>query len=332
MSNLTHGMNLEEVEELGHALKERAKAISATAGQIDRRVHSTTWAGPDAEKFRGSWWPTHKAKLYATAKELDGLGQSALNNACEQRRVSGESVGSGGSGLPVTGEGWLDRAFNAGRNSALDPMLSIAGLFPRIGSAAGLAGLGLSGFHMVADVTQKKWNDLGWDFGGTVVGGGLKWAEIAAQKSGGSVGGVVLGGGALAWGVAGIAVSADIDIVRNWGAMNRATSDIVQRAQGTELDAYMARHGYQAGPAPGDELEYLRIQNRVSNRMLTESFKTAWHGSPGLSVTNRLVMPVDGLIAGSINYGMASVEAEVALGKSVLNSLRGGIRHAQSLF
>ena len=100
MSNLTHGMNLEEVEELGHALKERAKAISAIAGQIDRRVHSTTWAGSDAEKFRGSWWPTHKAKLYATAKELDGLGQSALNNATEQRSASDEKATAAPAGAP----------------------------------------------------------------------------------------------------------------------------------------------------------------------------------------------------------------------------------------
>lgn len=94
-SNLTHGMNLGEVEEMGRFLKERAAAISAVGAAIDARVRATSWCGGDADRFRGDWWPDHKSALMAMAKELDGLGQSALNNVAEQRQVSEDPSTSG---------------------------------------------------------------------------------------------------------------------------------------------------------------------------------------------------------------------------------------------
>lgn len=100
MSNLTHGMNIDEVEALGRSLKAESAAITRLASTIDQRVRATTWAGGDADQFRGSWWPAHKAKLAALAKELDGLGQSALNNATEQRTASDDRQGSAAGFAP----------------------------------------------------------------------------------------------------------------------------------------------------------------------------------------------------------------------------------------
>lgn len=101
MGQLTHGMNIEQVEELGRFLKQNGEALQQMATAIDSRVRSSSWTGPDADRFGGDWWPKHRAQIAATAREIDGLGQSALNNAAEQQRASG----AGGALSPAGGSG-----------------------------------------------------------------------------------------------------------------------------------------------------------------------------------------------------------------------------------
>lgn len=106
MEQLTHGMNVEQVEELGRFLQQKGLALQQMATAIDSKVRSSSWTGPDADRFRGDWWPRHRAEIAATAREIDGLGQSALNNAAEQRRASGAEgtlspIGSSGGTSPV---------------------------------------------------------------------------------------------------------------------------------------------------------------------------------------------------------------------------------------
>lgn len=86
---ITHGMNPEEVEALGKELQTMAEQVNTMCGQLSSKVGATTWVGPDATTFKGDWWPKHEAHLRAVANDLHGFGQSALNNASEQRNVSG---------------------------------------------------------------------------------------------------------------------------------------------------------------------------------------------------------------------------------------------------
>lgn len=91
MANLSHGMNVGEVEALGHKLqKTYAAQIDQFMTQIETLVNNTngTWVGKDANDFR-SWWPAKRSALKAIATDLHGFGQSALNNASEQRTASG---------------------------------------------------------------------------------------------------------------------------------------------------------------------------------------------------------------------------------------------------
>ena len=91
MSSISHGMNIDEVRNLGNRLKtQHAEAIRALMREVEQMVSATssTWVGPDGERFR-SWWPEKKSALTAIANDLDGFGQSALNNASEQEQVSG---------------------------------------------------------------------------------------------------------------------------------------------------------------------------------------------------------------------------------------------------
>ncbi len=89
MSSITHGMNPEEVEALGRQLQTAANQLNAVITELERAVGSASWLGPDATTFKTQWWPEHRAHLKTVADGLHGFGQSALNNASEQRNVSG---------------------------------------------------------------------------------------------------------------------------------------------------------------------------------------------------------------------------------------------------
>ena len=86
---VTHGMNPEEVRQLGQELQRQAGEIESLMGTLNSRVGSTTWVGPDATQFKDQWWPEHRQQLQKVAQDLRGFGQSALNNAAEQEQVSG---------------------------------------------------------------------------------------------------------------------------------------------------------------------------------------------------------------------------------------------------
>ena len=89
MAAVSHGMNVEEVNTLGRNLQHQADAIKQMVGQLEGVIHGTTWMGPDADQFKGQWWPEHKQHLLAVSEQLHGFGQSALNNATDQVNISG---------------------------------------------------------------------------------------------------------------------------------------------------------------------------------------------------------------------------------------------------
>lgn len=88
MAAVTHGMNPDEVERLGHTLQERASELESIVARLESLVHSTTWVGSDANEFKGPWWDGHKTQLRQIAQQLNGFGQAAKNNAAEQRQIS----------------------------------------------------------------------------------------------------------------------------------------------------------------------------------------------------------------------------------------------------
>ena len=91
MTQISHGMNIGEVRNLGTRLQQQyAESIRGLMREIEGLVNNTTttWVGPDAEAFR-SWWPDKRTALNAIADDLHGFGQSALNNVSEQESVSG---------------------------------------------------------------------------------------------------------------------------------------------------------------------------------------------------------------------------------------------------
>lgn len=87
-SNISHGMNVGEVKALGNQLKSISNDINSAINLLNGKVNNTSWVGPDATKFKNDWWPQHRQHLQKMVTDLNGFGQSALNNASEQENIS----------------------------------------------------------------------------------------------------------------------------------------------------------------------------------------------------------------------------------------------------
>ena len=85
---VSHGMNVEEVRGLGQQLQTQAENIQQVMAHLDSAVNGATWLGPDADTFKGQWWPQHRQQLQQVVQGLHDFGQSAMNNATEQENVS----------------------------------------------------------------------------------------------------------------------------------------------------------------------------------------------------------------------------------------------------
>ena len=103
------GMDIERVRAMGFAMQTRADQMrGGMASQLDGLVRQIPemWSGNDAIRF-AQWWAEHRTHLLQVAEDLHGLGQSALNNATEQEKISegGTSGGHAPSGVSPGGSG-----------------------------------------------------------------------------------------------------------------------------------------------------------------------------------------------------------------------------------
>jgi surface antigen/uncharacterized protein YukE len=101
------GMDVEAVESVGRQLKQSAASVESLVGGIDKTVSGLTglWDGPDAQRFVQQSWPTLRKALVAAQSSVEGLGQSALNNASEQRGASTANGSGSGNATLITPRG-----------------------------------------------------------------------------------------------------------------------------------------------------------------------------------------------------------------------------------
>lgn len=104
MSQGMVGADIEQLQTLGVTLQAQAAEVRSIADLINRYLPGAPWTGYKADVFRQQWWPQHQAQLRSIADGLHGLGQSALNNADEQRRTS-DVRGFAGSAAVSAGGG-----------------------------------------------------------------------------------------------------------------------------------------------------------------------------------------------------------------------------------
>jgi uncharacterized protein YukE len=98
------GMDVDAVEAAGRELQAKAQSIDAIVAQVNRSVASleSVWDGRNAQSFRASW-PAIQKSVAAASQAVAGLGQSALNNASEQRQASGVSGAGSATGGASSG-------------------------------------------------------------------------------------------------------------------------------------------------------------------------------------------------------------------------------------
>ena len=94
-NNLTHGMTVDEVNDLGRLLQTKSDLLRQLTSEVDAVIGRTIWEGPDAGDFKQQWWPEHRGRLQQVAEQVHGFGQSALNNASEQTGASDTGGPSG---------------------------------------------------------------------------------------------------------------------------------------------------------------------------------------------------------------------------------------------
>jgi len=82
------GANVEELNGLGVELTNKAGDIKTILGQLNGKLNSTNWSGPDAERFRSAWTSQHVPALNKVISELNTAGQDAKKNAAQQRSTS----------------------------------------------------------------------------------------------------------------------------------------------------------------------------------------------------------------------------------------------------
>ncbi|MBX3313676.1 MAG: hypothetical protein KF906_05080 [Actinobacteria bacterium] len=210
MAALSHGMNVDEVEELGRFLKAKAAEVSRIGNDTNARVRNgSAWTGPDANRFKGQWWPKHHADIKAIADALDGFGQAALNNASEQRATSdggttgSSAAGSAGSRSVWRGVSGLLEFVELGRTGkdAYDVIKNVAGPkslldgVPGGGWSGPALSAGVGTLSMFAEADKSGWGSAStmWEEVDLVGGTG---AEIAGTVVGGPAGGLAAG---VAW-------------------------------------------------------------------------------------------------------------------------------------
>jgi len=84
------GMDPDLIEQLGNQLKTQGNQIMSVISAVDGLINQMegSWKGQDATQFQGWWIQQHRPALNSAAQAVDGLGQSALNNASQQRSTS----------------------------------------------------------------------------------------------------------------------------------------------------------------------------------------------------------------------------------------------------
>jgi hypothetical protein len=86
--NISHGMDVEEVEALGRLLQRNAELLRARVVEIANCLEPVRWEGPDAASFKQQWWPEHRVRLQQVAEELSYFGSSAWASSSQQRVAS----------------------------------------------------------------------------------------------------------------------------------------------------------------------------------------------------------------------------------------------------
>lgn len=151
------GMDVDTVEAVGRKLQRQGDYLANVAGTVDALVGQADlgWDGNVGRRFVDEWRSHHRAVLLNAGHAVRGLGTSALNNAAEQRRVSGQSV----SAHPFAG---IDIASNSEPHFTLEQAAWSHGISGQWDGVQGQATLSIMDFNAHLD-QGSGWTSKGYD-------------------------------------------------------------------------------------------------------------------------------------------------------------------------
>jgi surface antigen len=171
-------MDVDAVEAAGRELQAKAQSLDAIIANLDKTVASLNgvWDGKDAQTFVNEWWPQHRKELTAASASVAGLGQSALNNASEQRQASGVST-AGVAGIATV---VAVAATDSSSGTSADTAGSNFGTLPPGGGKDAYEAFAAKTSHMVG-------GDGPYDGNGAAVDNCTAWAAFRRHELGLSV-------------------------------------------------------------------------------------------------------------------------------------------------
>jgi hypothetical protein len=87
MSQMT-GMIIEDVRLLSNQLSTAADEIQTIIGSLTAKIDSTTWVGPDRERFYVDWTGNYVQQLTTVMNGLREASTNAGTNANQQEQAS----------------------------------------------------------------------------------------------------------------------------------------------------------------------------------------------------------------------------------------------------
>ncbi len=89
--SITHGMDPDQVEQLGGRINSEAQNLQALMTKLDGLVQSmqNNWKGTDSDRFATEYTGQYRGQINAAVQQLEALSQTAIRNANEQRQTSG---------------------------------------------------------------------------------------------------------------------------------------------------------------------------------------------------------------------------------------------------
>ena len=82
------GMNPAQMRTFETSLSAEAKRVRAVISDLDGRVAKVDWRGPDANKFKGSTWPSARSQLEKLVAGYEQLREAAKTQRVQQERTS----------------------------------------------------------------------------------------------------------------------------------------------------------------------------------------------------------------------------------------------------
>jgi WXG100 family type VII secretion target len=137
------GMDVAAVQSAAAHLRGYAGTLDGIIRTIDSIVVQLdgAWTGHDAAAFLNWWQHQHRPALLTAASALDGLGQSAMNNADDQARTSSADAGGSAGSMAVGASAMAGIAGLAGTvfdgADGLDGVLDGVNIFTRNASSSG---------------------------------------------------------------------------------------------------------------------------------------------------------------------------------------------------